>query len=58
MYVGTVAAVVPGGTYLDVTLGGGTPVRIPRLDGYNAQVGDIAYVIATESLMVAIGTVK
>lgn len=58
LLVATVVARV-GTTKVTVDFGGGAPqVTIPRLDGYNAQPGEIAYVLSSGSFIVAIGTVK
>lgn len=57
LLVGEVTAVVAGGTYVDVAVAGDT-VRVPHLASYAPTVGDVAYLLASESILLAIGTVN
>lgn len=56
LQVGQVTALVAGGRHVDVSVGGAV-VRVPRLASYTPTVGDCVYLLASESVLLAIGTV-
>ncbi len=56
LQVGQVIAVIAGGRHVDVNIGGAV-VRVPHLKSYAATVGDCVYLLATDSILLAIGTV-